>query len=70
MSTRRATDARRSIDARGDDEDVDMKDGSDADLDADADGESEPEGGRGMLQIIQDLTTYLCSIEEEYGLLH
>lgn len=70
MSTRRAAavDARRSIEAKAEDEDVEMMDGSDEDMDEDAEGESElgdAEGGPGLFKTIQDLTTYLCSVEEE-----
>jgi hypothetical protein len=67
MSTRRsiAPEVRNSIEAKGSTEDVEMRDASD-DSEADAEGESIDEGGnRSLHQIIQKLSTYLCSIQEE-----
>jgi chromatin structure-remodeling complex subunit RSC1/2 len=73
MSTRRASavEARQSIEAKASDEDVEMKDSiEEINSDADAEGEPNDEGdaGHDMFQTIHDLTTFLCSVEEEYAL--
>ena len=72
MSTRRvsAAEARKSIDTRASDEDIEMKDSiEEVHSDADADGEPNDEGavGHDILQIIHDIATYLCNVEEEYA---
>ncbi|CAM1503735.1 Fc.00g013260.m01.CDS01 [Cosmosporella sp. VM-42] len=79
MSTRRAPapEVRESIEAKAGDEDIEMKDSeepsndpdADVDMDAegeeDAEGELEEEGHRDMFRIIHELSTYLCSVEED-----
>ena len=58
---------RNSIEAKGTEEpDTEMKDGSDVEASEDAEGESDAEGPQGILGLIQDTTSYLCKIEEEY----
>ena len=83
MSTRRtnATEVRESIEARTAGTDVDMKDAMDNDVDAegdpdvdmdaegdeDAEGEVDDEGRPDMYRLIHNLSTYLCSVEDEYA---
>jgi hypothetical protein len=55
---------RSSIEAKGEQEDVEMKDGSD-DSESDAEGESVDGGSHDMYHIISKLSTYLCTVEEE-----
>ena len=49
------------------DRDADVEMGSDAEVDRDAEGEVDEEDGHDMFDTIQELSTYLCSIEEESG---
>jgi hypothetical protein len=70
MAIRRASAAeiQNSIDASAGDEDTEMKDAQpevNSDVDAEGDPDDEEDGKHDMLQTIQDLTTYLCKIEEE-----
>lgn len=83
MDTRRtnAPEVRESIEAKTASVDVEMKDTpgddidaeGDADVDMDAEGEEDAEGelddeGRpDMYRLIHNLSTYLCSIEDEYA---
>jgi chromatin structure-remodeling complex subunit RSC1/2 len=66
MSTRRsnASEVRNSIEAKGANEDVEMKDASD-ESGSDAEGESVDGGSRDMYHTIQKLSTYLCSVHEQ-----
>lgn len=77
MATRRRSSVRESVEARGADEDVEMRDrpqddsanAKDMDAEGDLDDEEvEAEGSesRDMYHTIGELSTYLCQIEEEY----
>ncbi|KAH6979405.1 hypothetical protein EDB82DRAFT_507825 [Fusarium venenatum] len=81
MSTRRtnATEVRESIEAKTAGTDVEMKDAGDNDVDAegdpdvdmdaegdeDAEGEVDDEGRPDMYRLIHNLSTYLCSVEDD-----
>lgn len=68
MSTRRAaaSEAQRVPQSEADSDDVDMEDRP-LEVKSDVDAEGEPEGddARDMFQTIGDLSSYLCSVEEE-----
>jgi hypothetical protein len=77
MSTRRAAaaEASKAQDPDNANGDVEMRDGADPASDVDSEGDSNDEGdeeedededpSRGLLRMIQDVSTYLCSFEEE-----
>ncbi|VUC34553.1 unnamed protein product [Clonostachys rosea] len=77
MSTRRAAAAEASKSQDPDDAngDVEMRDGADPASDVDSEGDTNDEGdeeedededpSRGLLRMIQDVSTYLCSYEED-----
>lgn len=83
MSTRRtnAIEVRESIEAKTAGIDVEMKDTMNNDIDAegdpdvdmdaegdeDAEGEVDDEGRPDMYRLIHNLSTYLCSVEDEYA---
>ncbi|KAH7322981.1 hypothetical protein B0I35DRAFT_450159 [Stachybotrys elegans] len=66
MSTRRSSahETRSSIEAKSNNEDVEMKDADDA-SESDAEGESIEGGSHNMYHTIQKLSTYLCSVKED-----
>lgn len=72
MSRRRAptTGAHQLPESDVDNDDVEMRDRTE-DVGSDPDVESElgDGGSHDMFQTITDLSTYLCSVEEEYGYL-
>ena len=65
-----ATDMRNSLDPDAGDEDIEMRDTSlNEGSDVDAEGEPEEDGDevtsrRDLRQLIQDVSTYLCEVEE------
>lgn len=68
MSRRRAPASESQLSPASEVEDVnvEMKDRPDAtDQDMDAEGEVDDEGSRDLFQTISDLSTYLCTVEEE-----
>lgn len=77
MSTRRAAaaEASKAQDPDNANGDVEMRDGGDPASDVDSEGDSNDEGdeeedededpSRGLLRMIQDVSTYLCSFEED-----
>ena len=69
MSSTRARGAaptRESVEAHESDEDVEMQDAAgDGSEDAEGELEIETSGSRDLYQMVTELSTYLCSVEEE-----
>ena len=64
IRARGAASTRSSVEARESDEDVEMQDRPE-DGSEDAEGEIESGASRDLYQMINELSTFLCSVEEE-----